>query len=86
MCVMIHNEMTLNTMDDFSCSPSALVVRWARDVYEFTESEVAAVELVTDSIFEVSRISIQGVPRRIPFGFRNYFPTLVVPGPAFSGK
>lgn len=62
------------------------MVRWAKDVYEFTENEVAAVQLVTDSIFEVSQISIQGFPRQIPVGHPNRIPSLVVPGPAFSGK
>ena len=62
------------------------MVRWSTDVYEFTENEVAAVQLVTDSIFEVSQISIQGVPWQIPVGHPNRIPSLVVSGPAFSGK
>ena len=65
---------------------SELIVRWATDVYEFTESQIATVELVTDSKFEASRVSIQGFPKWIPDGHPNRFPSLVVPGPAFSGK
>ena len=63
-----------------------LLVRWASDVYEFTESQVAAtVELVTDSKFEMAQVSIQGFPRQIPDGDPNRFPSLVVPGPSFPG-
>ena len=72
----------------FSCIfPSELIVRWATDVYLFTESQIAAtVELVTDSKFEASRVSIQGYPRQIPDGHPNLFATLVLPGPTFGGK
>ena len=64
----------------------ALIVRWAQDVYEFTESQLATVELVTDSTFEVDQVSIQGFPRQIPDDNPNRLPSLVVPGPAFIGK
>ena len=70
----------------FAIVPSELIVRWATAVYEFTESQIATVELVTDSMFEEPRVSIQGFPRQIPDGHRKHFPSLVVPGPAFSGK
>jgi len=63
-----------------------LKVRWATDVYVFAENQVAAtVELVTDSTFEVSQVSIQGFPRQILYGNPNHFPGLVVPGPSFPG-
>ena len=52
----------------------------------FTESQIATVELVTDSNFQASRVSIEGFPRQIPDGHPNRFPSLVVPGPVFSGK
>ena len=52
----------------------------------FDESqEAATVELVTDSTFEVDRVSIQGFPRQIPDGDPNRIDSLVVPGPAFPG-
>ena len=63
----------------------ALIVRWAQDVYEFTESQLATVELVTDSTFEVAQVSIQGFPRQI-FSSINRLRSLVVPGPAIPGK
>ena len=63
-----------------------LVVHWARDVYEFAESQIAGtVELVTDSTFEVERVSIQGFPRQIPDGDANRFDSLVVCGPTLPG-
>ena len=63
-----------------------MIVRWAQDVYMFSESQIAGtVELVTDSTFEVEQVSIQGFPKQIPDGDPNRFPTLVVPGPAFPG-
>ena len=64
----------------------ALIVRWAQDVYEFTESQLATVELATDSKFEVDQFRIQGFPRQIPDDHPNHLPSLVVPGPAFTGK
>ena len=66
--------------------PSELIVRWDTDVYQFTESQIATVELVTDSKFDISRVNIQGFPRQIPDGHPNRFPSLVVPGPTFPGK
>ena len=85
---MIYNTvlsgMTIN--DLFLLFPSELIVRWATDVYQFTEGQIVTVELVTDSKFEVSRVSIQGFPRQISDGHPNHLPSLVVPGPAFSGK
>ena len=49
----------------------------------FDESqEAATVELVTDSTFEVDRVSIQGFPRQITDGDPNRIDSLVVPGPA----
>ena len=65
----------------------ALIVRWAHNLYEFTESsQVTTVELVTDSAFEVAQFSIQGFPTQIPDNNPNRIPSLVVPGPAFVGK
>ena len=53
----------------------------------FDESQITGtVELVTDSTFEVDRVSIQGFPRQIPDGDPNRFPSLVVPGPSFPGE
>jgi len=61
--------------------PKELIVRWAQDIYMFSENQVAGtVELVTDSKFEVYRVTIQGFPRQIPDG------DLVVPGPYFPGE
>ncbi len=66
--------------------PKELLVHWARDVYEFSESQMTAtVELVTNSKFEVYRVNIQGFPIQIPDGDPNHFPSLVVPGPSFPG-
>ena len=66
--------------------PNEVIVRWARDVYVFDESQVTGtVELVTDSTIEVYQVSIQGFPRQIPDGDPNRFPSLVVPGPSFPG-
>ena len=64
----------------------ALIVRWAQDLYEFTESQLATVELATNSTFEVDQVSIQGFPRQSPDDNSNRIPSLVVPGPAFTGK
>ena len=64
-----------------------MIVHWAQDIYVFSENQVAGtVELVTDSKFEVDRVTIQGFPRQIPDGDPNRFPSLVVPGPYFPGK
>ena len=65
--------------------PKELVIRWATDVYVFGESEIGIVELVTDSTFEVSQVSIQGFPRQISDDNPNRFPSLVVPGPSYPG-
>ena len=52
----------------------------------FDESQITGtVELVTDSTFEVDRVSIQGFPRQIPDGDANRFDSLVVPGPSSPG-
>ena len=84
---MIYNALYGITINNLSCIfPKELIVRWATDVYEFNESQIATVELVTDSNFEVDQVSIQGFPRQIPDGHPNRFPSLVVPGPAFRGK
>ena len=82
ICNTVLSGMTINNLFLLS----ELIVRWATDVYEFTESQIATVELVTDSKFEVSQVSIQGYPRQIPDEHPNRFASLVVPGPAFSGK
>ena len=63
-----------------------LVVHWAEDIYVFEENQVAGtVELVTDSIFDVSQVSIQGFPRQIADGDPNRIDSLVVPGPTLQG-
>ena len=86
--VMIYNTVLsgMTITDLFLLFPSELIVRWATDVYEFTEGQIVTVELVTDSKFEVSRVSIQGFPRQIPNGHPNHLPSLVVPGPVFGGN
>ena len=43
------------------------------------------VQLVTDSTFEVERVTIQGSPRQIPDGDPNRFSSLEVPGPSIPG-
>ena len=60
--------------------PSDLILRWAKDFYEFAEDQVATVELVTDSMFETS-VSIQGNPRRIPDDDSIHSESLLVCGP-----
>ena len=65
--------------------PKELLVRWTRNVYEFTESEIATVELEAVNHGEYY-VPIQGFPQQITNEHPNYFPTLVVPGPAFPGK
>ena len=79
-------EITISDFFQHAVFPSELIVRWAQDVYEFTESQTATVELVTDSNFEASQINIHGFPRQIPDGHPNRFPSLVVPGPVFGGN
>ena len=83
---VLHTLYELTTMNIYYSFPKELIVRWASDVYEFDEGQVAAtVELVTDSTFEVSQVSIQGFPKQIPNGDPNRIDSLVVPGPAFPG-
>ena len=67
--------------------PVALIFHWAKKIYEFAESEVATVELVTDSNIEDyswPTVSIRGL--QITNGHPNHFPSLVVPGPDIPGK
>ena len=45
---------------------SELIVRWAADFYEFRENQLATVELVIESKFEVAQVAIPGCPSRIP--------------------
>ena len=74
-------------MTFFAVFFSELIVRWAQDVYEFSESQIAAtVELVTDSDFDVDEVRIRGFPKQIPDGHPNHFPTAVVTGPCYPGK
>ena len=62
-------------------------MRWATDFYEFGENELARVELVTDSKFEVASIAISGRPGRIPDNDACSRPSLQVCGPQlFRGK
>ena len=82
ICNTVLSGMAINNLFLLS----ELIVRWATDVYEFTESQIATVELVTDSKFEASRVSIQGFPKQIPDGHPKRFPSLVVPGPVIAGK
>ena len=60
-------------------------MRWARKFYDFNENEshyaTATVELVTDSVFEVSQVTIQGDPRWIPDSDPSTLPSLEVVGP-----
>ena len=79
-------EMTIITHLYYIFLSKELLVRWARDVYEFSESQITGtVELVTDSTIGVDRVSIQGFPRQIHNEDPNRFPSLVVPGPYFPG-
>ena len=64
-----------------SCFHSELLIRWARDFYEFSENELARVELFTDSDFEVASVAISGRPRRIPDSDPSTLPSLEVLGP-----
>ena len=78
-------------MNTFSCLfPAELVVRWARDFYEFGENDPATVQLVTGSVFESATVRIQGFPRHIPLALngalhRNRLPSLSVCGPRVPG-
>ena len=77
--------MTINIL--FFLILSELIVHWATDVYQFSESQIkATVQLVTDSNFEAIQVSVQGFPRQIPDGHPNRFPSLVVPGPVIPSK
>ena len=58
-----------------------MVVRWATDFYEYREGQVANVELVTDSNFEVASVVISGHPMRIPNSDPSTLPSLEVLGP-----
>ena len=63
-----------------------LIVRWAKNFYEFRENEIATVELVTDSQFE-GNVSITGNPRRIPDSDPTHHESLEVLGPPlFAGN
>ena len=91
MMMVSTNEYVLYTCtlycNIYFLFPKELLVHWARDVYEFNESQMTAtVELVTNSTFEVGQVSILGFPRQIPDGDPNRFPALFVPGPSFSGE
>ena len=56
-------------------------MRWAKDFYDFQESEIATVELVTESKFEVTKVSISGCPRQIPDSNPSTHPSFEVCGP-----
>ena len=56
-------------------------MRWASDFYEFRENELATVELVIESKFEVQQVVIQGHPQWIPDNNPSTLPSLEVPGP-----
>ena len=84
MMMVSTNEYVLYTCtlycNIYFLFPKELLVHWARDVYEFNESQMTAtVELVTNSTFEVGQVSILGFPRQIPDGDPNRFPALFVP-------
>ena len=94
MMTVSTNEYVLYTLYEMTISSifilflKGLIVRWAQDIYMFSENQVAGtVELVTDSTFDhlVGQVSIQGFPRQIPDGDPNRYPSLVVPGPHFPG-
>ena len=56
-------------------------MRWAQDFYVCQEVQVTAVELVTDSDFEVASVVISGHPRRIPDSDPSTLPSIEVLGP-----
>ena len=60
---------------------SELVVRWATDFYEFIEHQLATVELVIESKFEVDQVAIQGRPSRIPDSDPTHHDSLQECGP-----
>ena len=55
-------------------------------MYEFNESQLATLELVTSSKFEAARVNILGRPKQLLNGDPNRFASLTVPGPGFPGK
>ena len=59
---------------------------WATNFYEFSESELATVELITTSKFEAAQINILARPVQIPDGHPNHYPPLVLPQPGFDRK
>lgn len=61
-----------------------LIVHWAQDFYEFRENELATVELVVETQFDVD-FSIRGFPVQIGATHPNSFPPLLVPA-VFQGK
>ena len=84
LAILFHSMGSFYTYS--CCFLLALIFRWAQDVYEFTESGKATVELVTDTKLEETQVAIQGFPRQIPEGHPNRLPNLVVPGLAFPGE
>lgn len=71
----------------FTASPAELIVRWAKDFYEFMEGDmVTEVELVTDSVIEVDHVSISGLPLQIHDGHVTRISPLVLPGPFNPGN
>ena len=56
-------------------------MRWAKDFYTFQESELAAVELVTESKLEVTQVAIFGHLGRIPDSDHSTLSSLDVLGP-----
>ena len=80
MHFQLSSILTLNNSSCISLS-IVLIVRWAKDFYEFAESTVARVELVTDSKIEVDDISILGFPLRIIDGSPYRISSLAVRGP-----
>ena len=56
-------------------------MHWAQDFYEYQESELIPVELVTDSDSEVASVVISGRPRRIPDSDPSTLPSLDLLGP-----
>ena len=58
-------------------------MRLAAEFYEFGEYEIATVELVTESKFEVAQVNIQGSPRWIPDSDQAHRDSLQVLGLPF---
>ena len=56
-------------------------MRWATSFYGFGENEIPTLELVTDSIFEMAQVTIQGGPRWIPDSDPSTLSSLEVLGP-----